>query len=135
MSRRLRKVGMMLSILALLGIFSASAWRYASRRTAVILMQAKDSFESETNRTVPLGSDKVRVQQFLESKRMHFVDTVPGPQEDGRIDGETVSTIEATSTDELETPLGVCWNSARFRFDSRGRLLGYADKPVCKGIL
>jgi len=98
------------------------------------MLQAKEAFESGANQTVPVGSDKVRVQQFLNSKRMTFIDTGPISQEGGTLDGETVSRIEAISKDEIATPLGACWTSAKFRFDAHEKLLGYTDWSSCKWI-
>jgi len=95
----------------------------------MILRKERESFESEVNQTLPIGSDKVRVQQFLNSKRMTLIDTGPISQE-----GDTFSTIEAISKDEIAIPLGACWPSAQFRFDSHGKLLGYTDRSSCKWI-
>jgi hypothetical protein len=130
MRASLRKIGIVLIILAILGIGSVIAWRYAMSRGAMILRKERESFESEVNQTLPIGSDKVRVQQFLNSKRMTFIDTGPISQE-----GDTFSTIEAISKDEIAIPLGACWPSAQFRFDSHGKLLGYTDRSSCKWIL
>jgi|SRR6266849_4258637 len=129
MRASLRKIGIVLIILAILGIGSGIAWRYAMSRGAMILRKERESFESEVNQTLPIGSDKVRVQQFLNSKRMTFIDTGPISQE-----GDTFSTIEAISKDEIAIPLGACWPSAQFRFDSHGKLLGYIDRSSCKWI-
>jgi hypothetical protein len=129
MRASLRKIGIVLIILAILGIGSVIAWRYAMSRGAMILRKERESFESEVNQTLPIGSDKVRVQQFLNSKRMTFIDTGPISQE-----GDTFSTIEAISKDEIAIPLGACWPSAQFRFDSHGKLLGYTDRSSCKWI-
>ncbi len=129
MRASLRKIGIVLIILAILGIGSGIAWRYAMSRGAMILRKERESFESEVNQTLPIGSDKVRVQQFLNSKRMTFIDTGPISQE-----GDTFSTIEAISKDEIAIPLGACWPSAQFRFDSHGKLLGYTDRSSCKWI-
>jgi len=129
MRASLRKIRIVLIILAILGIGSGIAWRYAMSRGAMILRKERESFESEVNQTLPIGSDKVRVQQFLNSKRMTFIDTGPISQE-----GDTFSTIEAISKDEIAIPLGACWPSAQFRFDSHGKLLGYTDRSSCKWI-
>jgi len=129
MRASLRKIGIVLIILAILGIGSGIAWRYAMSRGAMILRKERESFESEVNQTLPIGSDKVRVQRFLNSKRMTFIDTGPISQE-----GDTFSTIEAISKDEIAIPLGACWPSAQFRFDSHGKLLGYTDRSSCKWI-
>jgi hypothetical protein len=110
-------------------------WQNANRRTAGALLEAKNSFESEAKEAIPVGSDKALVRQFLNSKRMQFVNTVPIPQEEGKSRVDTVSTIEATSIVKISTPLGVCWNSVKFSFDSNDKLIEFVDRPVCKGIL
>ena len=134
MRASLRKIGIVLIILAILGIGSGIAWRYAMSRGAMILRKERESFESEVNQTLPIGSDKVRVQQFLNSKRMTFIDTGTIAQEDRRFDGGAVSMIEAVSKNQIAIPLGACWPSAQFRFDSHGKLLGYTDRSSCKWI-
>src|SRR5258708_9486631 len=109
MRASLRKVGIVLIILATLGIGSVIAWRYAMSRVAMILRKERESFESEVNQTLPIGSDKVRVQQFLNSKRMTFIDTGTIAREDRRSDGGAVSMIEAVSDNQIAIPLAACW--------------------------
>jgi hypothetical protein len=134
MRANLRKVGIVLIILAILGIGSVIARRYAMSRVAMILRKERESFESEVNQTLPIGSDKVRVQQFLNSKRMTFIDTGTIAQEDRSFDGGAVSMIEAVSKNQTAIPLGACRPITQFRFDSHGKLLGYTDRSNCKWI-
>jgi hypothetical protein len=133
MNRRRRILAVVLIVLAIFVVFCAIAWQYSNRITAIKLRREKESFEAQITRALPPGSDKVRVQHFLDSIRMSYVET--GPIADKTAPDDSIaSVIEATSRDTLDLPLGSCSTSAKFKFDAHGALLGYTDWHSCKWV-
>jgi len=133
MNRRHRILIVALTIPAILALFCLAVWQYGNRTAAITLRQDKESFEAQILQSLPPGSNKVRVQQFLDSRHMTYVDTEPILDKTAPEKGVT-SVIEATSRDRIEVLLGSCSISAKFRFDSRGVLLGHTDWHSCKWV-
>jgi hypothetical protein len=123
----------LLTIPVVLGIAGMLAWHYGNRISATKMAQDKRSFDAQVASAIPPGSSKASVEQFLDSRRMIHGDVASVSDE--TIGGKTVeSVIETISKDSLEVPLGSCSISAKFKFDSRGVLLGYTDRHSCKWI-
>lgn len=133
MNRRHRILVVALTIPAIFVVFCVAVWQYSSRTAAFRLRQHKESFEAQVVQSIPLGSNKVRVKQFLDSRQMTYVDTEPIL--DKNVPENNVSSvIEASSRDRIELLLGSCSISAKFRFDSHEALLGHSDWHSCKWL-
>jgi len=108
-------------------------WRAADIQSRSTLRQVEESLKREINNELPVGSDKVRVEEFLRTRAM-YTDGFRrlGIADRSSYDG-AAGMIYATSGD-LKTSIYFCKIVVLFKFTDENKLLGYSDKLVCNGL-
>jgi len=108
------------------------AWRSANAHSVAVLREAEDSLKREIDRELPAGSDRKRVEQFLNKRAL----STEGYRELGS-DFQPLyngaNAIIFANSDNIKTTISVCNIFLTFRFDKAGKMEGYSEKVACKG--
>lgn len=107
-------------------------WRIAYVRSAAISHHAEESLKREIEKELPVGSDQVRVVEFLRAHSI-YTDGLKRVGNNERTLYAGASGVIFASTSKLKTPISVCQIVVTFRFDDKDRLLGYSDQIPCNG--
>lgn len=118
---------------ALLIIIAYSYLSYTKRRNRLVYQQTHESLIQDVHRTLPTGSGKAVVLQFLKVHSIRYYDFDPASAfgkgtviDDPWYGGASGSVKGGTDW------IGNCRLEVEFKFDEDDKLMGYRDKSTCK---